>query len=79
MRYRILVSLLALSLNAVAAQQSIELPSCDVQGQQAVVGESGGQISDLGQAHMSVRANILIADIGTSRKAARSLRLTLTV
>jgi len=69
MRYGILVSLLALSLNAVAAQQSIDLPSCDVQGQHAVVGEIGGQISDPGQAHISVRANILSTDIGTLRKA----------
>ncbi|WP_411566197.1 hypothetical protein ACLIN3_04930 [Pseudomonas orientalis] len=69
MRYRVLISLLALSLNAAAAEQSTDLPSCDIQGQQAVVGETGGQISDLGQAHISVRANILSADIGTSRKA----------
>lgn len=69
MRYRILIPLLALSLNAVAEKQNIDLPSCDVQGQHAVVGETGGPVSDLGQAHISVRANILIADIGTLRKA----------
>lgn len=56
-------------MKALAAQQSIDLPRCDVQSQREVVGEAGGQISDPRQAYISVRANILNADIGSSRKA----------
>ncbi|MDZ5603901.1 hypothetical protein SJI00_14060 [Pseudomonas sp. RP23018S] len=46
MKYVILAPVLALSLNAVAAQQGAVLPSCDLQQQREVVGETGGQISD---------------------------------
>lgn len=69
MKYKIVALLTALSLNAVAAQKTFELPSCDVQGQRAVAGEVGGQISDIRQAHISVRANVLNADISTTLKA----------
>lgn len=69
MKYSILASLLALSLNASAAQQSLDLPSCDIKAQRELVGETGGKITDPRQAHISVRANILSADIGTTRKA----------
>ncbi|WP_244647920.1 hypothetical protein [Pseudomonas sp. CFBP 13727] len=68
MKYSILASLLALSLNASAAQQSLDLPSCDIKAQRELVGETGGKITDPRQAHISVRANILSADIGTTRK-----------
>ncbi len=71
MKYKILASLLALSLNAVAAQQNLDLPSCDLQGQRELVGEISGKIIDTRQAHISVRANVLSADIGTTRKARR--------
>lgn len=70
-KYKILASLLALSLNAVAAQQNLDLPSCDLQGQRELVGEISGKIIDTRQAHISVRANVLSADIGTTRKARR--------
>ena len=69
MKYKILASLVVVSLNAVGAQNSFELQSCDVQSQRAVVGETGGRISDIWQAHISVRANVLSADISTTRKA----------
>jgi hypothetical protein len=69
MKYAILASLLAVSLNTVAAQNSVELQSCDVQSQRAVVGETGGQIRDIRQAHLAVRAKVLTADIRTLRKA----------
>lgn len=69
MIYRILASFLVFSLNAVAAQQRVDLPSCDIQGQREVGGETAVKISDPRQAHISVRANVLSADIGTSRKA----------
>ncbi|KTC38685.1 hypothetical protein AO269_15235 [Pseudomonas putida] len=69
MKYSILASLLVLSLNASAAQQSLDLPSCNIKAQRELVGETGGKITDPRQAHISVRANILSADIGTTRKA----------
>jgi hypothetical protein len=71
MKFILLATLAALSLNAVAAQRPLELPSCDIQGQRAMVGETGGKITDIRQAHISVRANILTADISTKRKARR--------
>lgn len=71
MKYKISASLLALNLNAVAAQQNLDLPSCDLQGQREFVGEIGGKIIDTRQAHISARANVLSADIGTTRKARR--------
>lgn len=67
MKYKILALLVALSLNAVAAPNSFELQSCDVQSQCAVVGETGGKISYVGQANISVRLNVLSADISTTR------------
>ncbi|MBD8613446.1 hypothetical protein IFT69_06935 [Pseudomonas putida] len=69
MKYSILASLLALSLNASAAPKNSDLPSCNIKAQRELVGETGGKITDPRQAHISVRANILSADIGTTRKA----------
>ncbi len=69
MKYSIPASLLVLSLNASAAQQNSDLPSCNIKTQRELVGETGGKITDPRQAHISVRANILSADIGTTRKA----------
>ena len=71
MKYKIVVTLVALSLNSVADQQTLDLPSCDIQGQLALIGETGGKISDLSQAHISVRANVLSADISTTREVRR--------
>ncbi|MBD8708610.1 hypothetical protein IFT47_18435 [Pseudomonas sp. CFBP 13711] len=68
MKHIFFTSLFVFSLTATAAQQSLNLPSCDIQNQQETAGETGGQISDPGQAHISVRANVLSADISTSRK-----------
>ena len=75
MKYMVFTSLLALNVNATAAQQSLDLPSCDIQNQRGVVGEIGGQITDPRQAHISVRANVLSANISTSRKAVGLPRL----
>ncbi|MEN4753407.1 hypothetical protein [Pseudomonas sp. Ps21-P2] len=71
MKHIFFTSLFAFSLTATAAQQSLNLPSCDIQNQQEIAGETGAQISDPGQAHISVRANVLSADISTSRKVRR--------
>ena len=58
-----------MSLNALAALENYDLPSCNIKAQRELVGETGGKITDPRQAHISVRANILSADIGTTRKA----------
>lgn len=68
MKYRILIPLSVLSLNAAADLKKLDLQSCDVQGQRELVGEIGEKITDSRQAHISVRANILSADISTTRK-----------
>lgn len=44
-------------------------PSCDIKAQHDLKGETGGSIRDPLQAHISVRVNVLQADIGNARKA----------
>lgn len=46
-----------------------EYPGCDIKNQRLLRAEMGGAISDPRQAHISVRANILQADISNARKA----------
>ena len=63
---------LALAASAAGAQPPRQdYPSCDTARQHGVTGSLGGSIRDPRQAHVSVRANILQADIGTARKARR--------
>lgn len=65
------ISALAL-LTALAAADvaaAADYPSCDLTAQRAIEGEIGGTVTDPRQAHISVRANVLQADIGTARKA----------
>lgn len=67
---RLLALILAtIGLNAMAVERQPDLPSCDLAGQRALSGSTGGEIVDPELAHISLRANILEADIGTSRKA----------
>lgn len=47
-------------------------PSCDIQAQRDVKGETGGSIADPLQAHISWRINVLQADISTARKARKA-------
>lgn len=64
----------ALALTAAGVDAQIptqQYPSCDLKAQHAVKGEIGGSITDLRQAHVSVRANVLQADLGSARKARR--------
>ncbi|WP_295467828.1 hypothetical protein [uncultured Pseudomonas sp.] len=67
--------LLPLALGACTLQQArpddLGLPSCDLAQQRALPGELGGSISDPRQAHVSMRANVLQADVSTARKARR--------
>ena len=44
-------------------------PSCDLQTQRSVKGASGGSMQDSREVHISVRVNVLQADISTARKA----------
>jgi hypothetical protein len=54
-----------------AAPAPADYPSCRLDEQRAVTGEVGGAIKDPLQAHISVRINVLQADIGNARKARR--------
>ncbi len=65
------VVLVASATGAVAQTPRQDYPSCNRTEQHAVAGQLGGSIKDPRQAHISVRANILQADIGTARKARR--------
>jgi len=67
--------LLPLALGACtrepARHEDLGLPSCDLQQQRQLPGELGGAISDPRQAHISLRGNVLLADVSTARKARR--------
>lgn len=67
--------LLPLALGACtrepARHEDLGLPSCDLQQQRQLPGELGGAISDPLQAHISLRGNVLLADVSTARKARR--------
>lgn len=65
------VVLVASATGAVAQTPRQDYPSCNRTAQHAVAGHLGGSIKDPRQAHISVRANILQADIGTARKVRR--------
>lgn len=54
-----------------AATVPADYPSCRLDEQRAVQGDVGGAIADPLQAHVSVRVNVLQADIGNARKARR--------
>jgi len=67
---KVLVAAALVSVAADAsAQASPRYPSCDLQAQRALRGDTGGSITDPRQAHISVRANVLQADLSTARKA----------
>lgn len=65
----IVLALVATGVGAQSPRQ--DYPGCNLAEQHRVTGEIGGSITDARQAHISVRANILQADIGTARKARR--------
>lgn len=67
----VLVMLTLLSSQPVAAQSRNDLPSCDLQTQRHLVGNTSGNLTDIRHAHISARANVLDADISTSQKARR--------
>lgn len=55
----------------VAAPAAPDYPGCDLNAQHQLRGEPGGSMPDVRQAHISMRANVLEADIGNARKARR--------
>ncbi|WP_262287854.1 hypothetical protein [Pantoea sp. Marseille-Q5743] len=61
--------LLAAGHATAASSFTQEWPSCDIKAQHDVKGETGGSIKDPLQADISVRINVLQADIGNARKA----------
>lgn len=70
MRTLTLGFLLLAAGHAIAASSfTQEWPSCDIKAQHDAKGETGGSIRDPLQAHISVRVNVLQADIGNARKA----------
>lgn len=72
MKCLILVASLPLTLTCAQAQTlSNAYPSCDLTQQRSLTEKIGGSIKDPDQAHISMRANILEADIGNARKARR--------
>ena len=68
---KILSGLLLLAAGQVVAAPSLTqaYPSCDTKAQRHAGGDTGGSIHDPLQAHISMRANVLQADISNARKA----------
>ena len=71
MLYTPFIVLALAASGGVARTPQQDYPSCDTARQHSVTGSLGGSIRDPRQAHVSVRANILQADIGIARKAGR--------
>ncbi|MGG6100093.1 hypothetical protein QNH99_07155 [Pantoea allii] len=69
MRMLCYAMLYLIAFSTFAASAAPDYPGCDLNTQHDVQGNVGGAITDPRQAHISVRANILQADIGTARKA----------
>ncbi|MGJ0479538.1 hypothetical protein [Pantoea agglomerans] len=71
MKYFMAGLIMLASVQAVADLTPEQYPSCDLQAQRNAKGETGGNIVDAREAHISVRVNVLQADISTARKARR--------
>lgn len=65
----LVLSLLVIPFLSDAALTAPSYPGCNIKEQRLIKGETGGSVSDPLQAHISVRSNILQADISTARKA----------
>lgn len=65
----LILSLLVIPFLSEAALTAPGYPGCNIKEQRLIKGETGGSVSDPLQAHISVRSNILQADISTARKA----------
>lgn len=71
MKVLIVAALALASVTTSAAAMTSPYPSCNLTTQHGVKGSLGGSITDPRQAHISVRANIVQADLGNARKARR--------
>lgn len=72
MNYFIMVFVMLTSVQAAAdVTHDKTYPLCDVQAQRSVKGETGGSVTDPLEAYISLRVNILQADISMARKARR--------
>lgn len=60
--------LISSAVGANAQTRTQQLPSCDLKAQHLIKGEMGAGIKDPRQAHLSMRANILEADLSTAKK-----------
>lgn len=68
----LVAAVLALTATGVNAQTLAgQYPSCNLKAQHALKGRLGGAIKDPRQAHISMRANVLEADLGNARTARR--------
>ncbi len=68
----VLAIFMALALTGASAAPRAtaqNYPSCDLRAQRAVTGDIGGRIHTPLQAHVSMRANVIQADLSTARKA----------
>lgn len=68
---KLALGLVLLAAGNAAATPSLthHWPSCDIKAQRDVKGEAEEEISDPLQAHISVRINVLQADLSNARKA----------
>ncbi|CAH2810030.1 MAG: hypothetical protein CPDRYMAC_7041 [uncultured Paraburkholderia sp.] len=71
MKWICCATLMTVVVNVMALPAAADYSSCQFDAQHKVTGELGGTIKDVRQAHLSVRANVLQADIGMARKARR--------
>ena len=69
MRMLVAAAFATLSLSAVAAQPAPILSGCKLVEQRALEGRTGGTITDKKEAHISTRASVLQADIGSLYRA----------
>lgn len=69
MKVLIACALVLSAADAHAKASALDYPSCDLETQHGVKGDAGGSITDPRQARISVRANIIEADLGTARRA----------
>ncbi|KTC20529.1 MULTISPECIES: hypothetical protein [Pseudomonas] len=69
MRMLVAAAFATLSLSALAAQPAPTLSGCNLVEQRALEGRTGGSITDRNEAHISTRASVLQADIGSLYRA----------
>lgn len=65
MRILVAAAFATLSLSALAAEPVPHLSGCNLVEQRALEGRTGGTITDKNEAHVSTRASVLQADIGS--------------